>query len=1172
MASQEIAHAAVNLAEALLHDAQQQQTPQEFEQARRIARMMGDPRGKALTIALADQVFRSRQPARIANQLRYLLRTYGTPRYMERWEQTALALGGLLGRYAADLIVPPFTARLRQETSSVILPGEEEALRQYLHERRQASIRLNLNYLGEAILGEDEAHRRLDAYLGLLARDDVEYISIKLSSICSQINLVAFAHTVELVQERLRELYRAAMQHTYQHADGRVTAKFINLDMEEYRDLHLTVAAFCNVLDEPEFLQLSAGIVLQAYLPDAFPMQQHLTSWARTRCQRGGAPIKLRIVKGANLAMEYIEASLCGWIPAPYSSKLEVDANFKRMVAYGCQADYATSVHLGIASHNLFDIAYALVLRAIHQVEEYVDFEMLEGMANHQARVVQAYADRLLLYAPVVKMEDFHSAIAYLVRRLDENTAEQNFLHDLFGMEPGSSTWDKQRTRFLVAVELMDRVSTTPRRSQNRHTEQVHMLPESPFFNIPDTDWSLSANQSWLRDIVQCWHTRDPEVIPLQVGGELIRQGTLANGEDPSRPGFVPYRYVLATLPMIEQALDEANQAQAEWAATPVATRRDYLIRVAEELARERGNLIGAMMLDAAKTVLEADSEVSEAIDFANYYARAFDTQDIELSDCQARPLGTVIITPPWNFPCAIPAGGVLAALMAGNSVILKPAPETVMVAWQIVQAFWRAGIPHTVLQFLACPDNEVGQALVTDARADAVILTGARSTALMFLDWKPDMRLFAETSGKNSMIITAMADRDQAIKDLVRSAFGHNGQKCSAASLAICEAEVYDDPAFRRQLRDAAASLPVGSAWDLVSKITPLTQLLGINLARALTCLETGEEWLLEPRIIDGSQLWSPGIKLGVQPGSFFHQTECFGPVLGLMRADNLQHAVALANATLYGLTGGLHSLDEREHAYWQQSIQVGNAYINRHITGAIVQRQPFGGWKGSVFGPGAKAGGPNYVFQLQHWEQVTLPQQQTSCAAPVTTLLERCLELLPPAYHELLQASARSYAYAWQYHFNRQHDPTAIPGEANWLRYRGCTAILTRITQPDDLVAICQVALAARTCGVPLTISLPPTIPGEWVYLAERQAIQVMIEDEAQLISRLQMSRDYERLRVPAGLSLMLRRVAQASALAVIDTPVLANGRLELRAYLREQALSYSYHRYGNVIRLQI
>jgi RHH-type transcriptional regulator, proline utilization regulon repressor / proline dehydrogenase / delta 1-pyrroline-5-carboxylate dehydrogenase len=1169
----ERAQRAVVLAGELLRAATAGQTAEEHAQAQRIARLMGDPHGKELTIALVDQAFRSHRPARIADQLRYLLERYGVPRYMDLWERAALTLGGVMAAYLPGLVVPPIIARLRHETQSVILPGEEEDLRRYLSEHRKSGTRLNLNQLGEAILGETEAQRRRESYLALLARDDVEYISVKISSIFSQINLVAFRDTVERIKERLRPLYRQALAHHYHHLDGRLTPKFINLDMEEYRDLRLTVTAFRELLDEPELLALSAGLVLQAYLPDAHRVQRELTSWAVERCRRGGAPIKVRIVKGANLAMERVEASLSGWPQAPYTSKLEVDANYKRMVEYGCRPEYARAVHLGIASHNLFDLAYGLLLRDEQGIRNLVEFEMLEGMANHQARAVQARAGGLLLYAPVVKAEDFHSAIAYLVRRLDENTADENFLRHLFGLAPGSPAWSLERDRFLAAFPARDGLADAPRRTQNRHAETstapVVRDPATPFANEPDTDWSLPANQAWIEGVIAHWQSERPERIPLQIGGAFVDGVGAARGEDPSRPGQIAYHYSLADRAQVDRALEQARQAQTAWANRSIEERRVLLHRCADQLARRRGDLIGTMLLDGAKTVAETDSEVSEAIDFARYYAGSFDL-DQEVADCRPEPLGLVVVTPPWNFPLAIPAGGVLAALMAGNTVILKPAREAVLVGWHLAQTLWAAGIPQGALQFLPCPDDEVGQALVSDPRVDAVILTGSASTARLFLEWRPDLRLFAETSGKNSLIVTALADRDQAIKDLIRSAFGHNGQKCSAASLAICEAEVYDDPAFRRQLRDAAASLPVGSAWDPASRVTPLTQPPGPDLQRALTNLDDDETWLLEPRQDSANpRLWSPGIKLGVRAGSFFHRTECFGPVLGLMRAASLDQAITFANGTDFGLTSGLHSLDDREVARWQTRIEAGNLYVNRYTTGAIVRRQPFGGWKGSVVGPGAKAGGPNYVLQLAHWRQVGRPEQQADDSPATSALLAHCLAIAAdPDEQALLHASAASYGRAWRTHFSREQDPSHLLGEQNIFRYRRCRRLLVRgdVIWPEDRRSLCQILLAARTCGVSVTVSLPPSAT-DWAWLADHD-LPVVFETEATLIERLQSGELAERLRVWRPPSTSLRRAANRGHIAVIDAPVLANGRLELRWYLREQALSRIVHRYGNLI----
>ena len=484
--------------------------------------------------------------------------------------------------------------------------------------------------------------------------------------------------------------------------------------MEEYRDLDLTVTAFRQVLDEPEFLALRAGIVLQAYLPDSHRVQRALTEWAIARRRRGGAPIKLRIVKGANLAMERIEAAAHGWPQAPYPTKVEVDANYKRMLEYGCRPEHAEAVHLGVASHNLFDIAYGLVLREAHGVAPWVEFEMLEGMANHQARAVQARAGGLLLYAPVVRAEDFHSAIAYLVRRLDENTAPENFLRHVFDLEPGSPDWNAERDRFLAAFGIEPGLPDTPRRTQDRAAEACARAPlgplAAPFANDPDTDWTLAPNRAWIEAVAAAWREHTPDAIPLQVGGELRPGGREAEGRDPSRPGRVAYRHALGGPADVERALQVAQAAQATWAARPPAEREARLEACAAELHRRRGDLIGAMIVDGAKTVPEADAEVSEAVDFARYYARTLREAAGELGGCRMEPLGVVVVTPPWNFPLSIPAGGVLAALAAGNAVILKPAPEAVLTGWGLASGLWEAGIPQEVLQFLPVPDDETGK------------------------------------------------------------------------------------------------------------------------------------------------------------------------------------------------------------------------------------------------------------------------------------------------------------------------------------------------------------------------------------------------------------------------------------------------------------------------------
>ena len=1063
-ASTDICNLATELAEQLLASALGQQTAEERADAARLGRMMEDPTGKAFTFAMVDEVFRSHNPAIAARRWRALLSHFGVPAYPPLFDRILMRAGAFASRLMPGIVMKAVAQRMRADSARVILPGEETPLRNYLQTRSAQGFRINLNHLGEAVLGEQEADHRLQAVLGHLADPAVNYISVKISAIFSQISLIAWDSTLAEIKTRLRLLYRAAAS----------SGKFVNLDMEEYRDLELTVAAFREVLSEPEFTGYSAGIVLQAYLPDSCQAQKDLTEWARQRVQNGGAPIKIRLVKGANLAMEAVEAELHGWHQAPYKTKAETDANFRRLLEFGCQPDNAAAVRLGVASHNLFDVALTLTLRKANKVEQFVEIEMLEGMANHQARAVRDEAGSLLLYAPAVHSDNFLSAMAYLVRRLDENTAAENFLRDMFAMRPGSSEWQQQKQRFITGWNERRTVSAESRRLH----PAANPASQPNFENEPDSDWTQPDTRAALTSALHDWK---PEPQP--------------------------------ELPDLERLLQTATDAQPQWEALGIDGRGQILNRVAQVMAEQRFQSIACLQQDGKKAVSDADIEVSEAVDFARYYARTATPPE----GVTAKAVGVVAVVSPWNFPYAIPAGGILAALMAGNTVIFKPARATAKIAWLLACQLWQAGVPKEALQFFPC-DGQTGRAMLTDPRIASVILTGGFETARMFQSWRPSLPLSAETSGKNALVITAQADHELAIKDLVRSAFGHSGQKCSAASLAIVEAEVYDDPAFRRQLCDAAASLHTGPSQDLRSVVTPLVVEPGKDLHRALTSLESGEEWLLTPRqSADDPQLWSPGIRLGVQPGSWFHLTECFGPVLGLMRADSLQQATAWQNATDFGLTAGLHSLDPAEIAWWRDQVHAGNLYINRPITGAIVQRQPFGGWKKSCIGPGAKAGGPNYVLN----------------------------------FCKLTDSEDRQpdYQAVWADYFSRQHDPAGLKCESNVFRYRAARGVILRLNGPDQQL-IDRATLASQVTGTPLIISIKQT------------------ESDAQFIARLpEYATRAEFLRTIKTPDDAVLHASHECGLNWIDGPILAAGRIELTRWLREQSISETRHRYGQL-----
>jgi RHH-type proline utilization regulon transcriptional repressor/proline dehydrogenase/delta 1-pyrroline-5-carboxylate dehydrogenase len=1175
-ANDSLVDAAVALAAELQREAVELQSAAERRQQAELDRMLRNPADKATLVELTDQAFRSHAAARTAEQFTHILDVQGIPRFFSPLDQALLLGFQTFGDWLPSVTVPLVKSHLRHETANVVLPAEPELLHEHLAARRRQGLRMNLNFLGEALLGEDEARQRLEKYLAALQSPDVEVLSVKISTLDSQILPIAREHTLGRLCDRLELLYRAAAHAMFTGADGSRVPKLLYLDMEEYRDLPLTAEAFMRTLSRPGLERVRAGIALQAYVPDSFRWQRRITDWARERVAAGGEPVTIRIVKGANMEMERIDAALHDWPQAPFRTKLETDASYKRMLDHALRPEHLAAVRLGIASHNLFDVAYGFVLAAERGAGDRVQFEMLEGMANHQRRALLAHTRRLLLYAPACRKEEFLNAIGYLIRRLDENTGPENFLGHAFRLTVGSDDWKLLERGFRESFTTP--VSDVPRRTQDRLTETFpEPRPERPweeFDNEPDTDWALDQNAAWAAAIAG----RDPDefagrVVPVVVAGREVEGLPTRPCRDPSRADAMLCRHAVATDREIDEAAACGRADPDGWRAMSLDERSAVLGRAALELRRARAELLRVAMLEGGKLLTEGDPEVSEAVDFVEFY-RATARSFCELPGVEARGAGLVVVVPPWNFPIAIPCGGIAAALAAGNTVIMKPASDTVLTAWEVCQCFWRAGVSRRTLQFVPCPGAGPGARLVAHPDVSAVILTGGTQTALTMLAAKPEMRLSAETGGKNATIVTAMSDRELAIKHVVHSAFGHGGQKCSATSLLLLEAEVYDDPAFKRMLCDAVQSLHVDSAHRLHTRVAPLIRPPAGPLEEALKTLEPGETWAVMPhRVGDNPNLWSPGIKYGVTPGSVTHLTEFFGPLLGVMRYEKLAEAIEVVNATGYGLTSAIHSLDDREIEQWKRGIRAGNLYVNRGTTGAIVLRQPFGGMGRSSVGPGLKAGGPNYVAAFMDFRAAA--GTAAAGARPIENpdLAALAGRLPRDAAGDRLRAALASYDAAWRDEFSRAHDHFRLLGQDNIRRYLPFAVVGVRITPADEWFDVVARVAAARVTGARVLASFAPGCPTAWhdtlddwtdAWAGGIELVAQPDEAVATLLTRIDVRIRYGgRDRVPAD----VRQAAAATGQWIADVPVVGAGRVELLWHLREQSVSFDYHRYGNL-----
>lgn len=1090
----QLAHSSIELVAELLNESQKKRSRHDEANRKRFARLLKDPAAIDLTMSLTDEVMRMSSMRQAARTLRRSAKTASISG-LGAFDYYGIKAASLASYVFPTLVMRVVHQRVRMAANGIILPAERSLLGKHITQRNQDDARLNINVLGEAVLGEHEAQQRLSSVIEMVRRPEVNYASVKISSIASQLITIDHEGSVERVTQRLRMLYSSAVE----------SNTFINLDMEEFRDLAITVDVFKKLLTEPGFEKMNSGIVLQAYLPESHAVFADLLEWAKERHAKTGGTIKIRLVKGANLAMEKAEAELHGWVPAPYPTKSDVDASYTRLIDAALRPEHSQAVRIGIASHNLFHLAWAIGVAKQRGVESQLDIEMLEGMANAEALAVAGETGSVLLYTPVTRHSDFPAAVAYLVRRLDENTSTENYLRASFDMQVDNEKFVEQRQRFLDSVAQRHSISTASRRHLLIREDATEEFSKGVFTNQSDGDGTNPVLREELKKFMSSEYASVDLRIPLVINGEEIYSNEIEKGTDPSADGLVWYNYSVANNSQIDVSVAHARAAFGAWESIGAEGRAEILGNAADLMAKHRAQTIAIMSRDAGKTFSEADPEVSEAIDFARFYALSAKEKEEG-----STPVGVVLVVPPWNFPYAIPVGGVCAALASGNAVILKPAPETVATAWQIVQQLWNAGVPKDVLQFVPTRDNENGQHLVTHSGIDVTILTGAFDTASLFTSWKPDIRLMAETSGKNAILISASADIDSAVKDLVQSAFGHAGQKCSAASLAIVEESIYADPSFLNQLKDAVESLAVGAGKNYSTTVGPVIHPPTNSLLRALTTLDDGETWLVKPRQLDSTRhLWTPGVKLGIAPGSWSHRNEWFGPVLGIMAAPNFDTAIEWQNGSDYGLTAGIHALDVQECEEWINRVEAGNLYVNRGITGAVVNRQPFGGWKRSSVGPTSKAGGANYLNNLRNWSTLTS-----------------------------LEEAKKSSQKWWDEIGSKARDLAGLNVERNYQRYRpSAKGIVVRVdaSVPEEHVEYIRWVSDISDTKVIWSSGDDPIDLGE--------KVRWLSSDEPPTFALLQK-----------GISVDAR-------------PIAARGDVEMPRWLLEQSVSITNHRYGNV-----
>jgi RHH-type transcriptional regulator, proline utilization regulon repressor / proline dehydrogenase / delta 1-pyrroline-5-carboxylate dehydrogenase len=856
----------------------------------------------------------------------------------------------------------------------------EEALT-VINELRQRHTAFTLDILGEATLSEREAEaytQRLLTLMETLATHAASWtpndlldrdhrgqlpslnVSLKLSSLYSQFTPLDQEGSRTIVKARLRSILRRA----------REVGAFVTVDMEQYELKDLTLHIFKDLLDEEEFRNFEdVGIVLQAYLKDAERDLRDLLSWIGRR----RTSIGLRLVKGAYWDYEGVIAQQHGWPIPVFTEKWETDVNFERLSLLALQ--HHDLVRPAIGSHNIRSIAHALACaRRLGAPEKALEFQMLYGMGDPVKDALVALGQRVRVYTP---FGELIPGMGYLIRRLLENTSNESFLRLSF-------TEDRSPEELLKPPE--------PVSPDGGHAPRPRVgspAEPPPFRNQPELDFAGEEPRNSMQAALAFVRGRFGRLYPLIIGGEEVEMTRELISRNPSCPEETVGRSSRADLSAAEQALAAAKSAFPRWASTSPRARAELLFHAATIMRRQRVELAAWEVFEVGKPWAEADADVAEAIDYLEYYGREMirlgearrlgDTPG-EVNEYGYQPRGVAVIIAPWNFPLAILTGMTAAALVAGNTAIMKPAEQSPITASHLMAIFREAGFPPGVVNYLPGLGEEVGEHLVMSPSTDLVAFTGSRGVGLRIYELAAKVgqgqrgpkRVIAEMGGKNAIIVDEDADLDEAIRGVVSSAFGYAGQKCSACSRAIVVGSAYD--AFLARLAEAAASLKVGPAEDPGTVVGPLIDEEAHRKVRGYIERGRGEaRLLLETDVshLAGGYFVGPTVFADVSPLAAIAQEEIFGPVLAVIRAAEFEEALAVANATEYALTGGLYSRSPAHIARAKEAFRVGNLYINRPITGAIVGRQPFGGFKMS--GIGSKAGGPDYLLQFVEPRTIT-------------------------------------------------------------------------------------------------------------------------------------------------------------------------------------------------------
>ncbi len=1151
------AQKSTRLAELLTLLIIEEQPAKEKKSLNNLLKILNTLHGRAVIANLIDQSFRSNSLKKTLDLILHILKLYGfPPSFPKSLKFKCLALKAIRSAF------PKFSKTFIQkaiikESLNILNFADPLDLKKYLSENKKNNQILFL--IQKPSFGKKTIDNNLRNILNLIDKP-IKDICINVSDLISKNSEYI---SQDQLERNLIKIYQKVIDKSKKNQE-----KIIILNVDNHKDLEASIDIFEKILSRKEFSKIKTGFSLNACFQKSYEMQKRLTLFAKDRYKKYNSSIIIRITKRYNLNEEHIISSKNNWPSVTFASKLQTNANFKKMVLFGLKLENIKAANLLIMTLNIFDISFCLIKIKENSLEPYVNFEIPRSRSTIAIKKTlnKIIEKNLKIFCPIVFKKDFHLASNFLLSKINEMTNNDNLLSRLDTLFPGSKNWEEELDYFYESLKYIDRLPTLKKQNQDR-TIVAKITKDLVFENEPITDFSTKSNINWAKNIIEKAKNYIPDDIPVVIGKNKIYSNLFDIGTNPSKPNIEYYKYFLANENQIELAIKTANQNQKNCQNIKIEKRCEILKACAQKIRENRAFLIQNLIVDTGKNFFEADLEVSDAIDAIEYHTnqvfKIFSQKDIKF---EAK--GTILIIPAINFPLSTMAEAISSAIVTGNTVLLKPKKENVLICYQLANIFWQANVPIEFLQFLSCSNELFEKKLISDTRINLVVISTSFKNVKKLLKLRKNKDLIATTGGINTIIVTETADREQAILSIVDSAFSFSGQKFSSASILILEKDIYDDQEFKNNLKDRVKNLKVGSALDLNSTITALIKKPDKELLKALRELDNNESWLLKPKQdLNNPNLFSPGIKYGTTKDSFTKNQELYGPILSVMRADNLDHAIAIANDSKFALAAGLYSLDPREHLKWLSYIEAGNFYINSKITDAKIKRQPFGGYKKSCFGSGYKSGGENFLLNFLNLRQQSLPRERLTTSDWIDSL-SKFLEKKPLSSQELelWYASIRSYAHSWQ-RFSHDTDYNKIIGQDNIHRYVARNNITLRIYPTSSSLDALRVAAAALTCNAGLEISYTNIKELEKFHWIDLLPVLSNIEEsEKDFIKRVEDGK-IERIRLVEKASKQLQKAAALSATYIIDDPVLANGKFELLHYIKEISITYEYHRYGNL-----